>query len=58
MQGNIVRAMKLADEINTIWSRQCSAISGDAHAEMHAKLQEIKSLLNLDSAAALEFVWI
>ena len=58
MQGNIIRAMKLAEEINAIWKGQGSAISGDAHTEMYSRLQDIKTLLNLDSAAALEFVWI
>ena len=54
----IIRAMKLADEINAIWKGQGSMISGDAHTEMWQKLQDIKILLGVDSAAALEFVWI
>jgi len=57
-QSSIVRAMRLAEEINAIWNGQGSAISGDAHTEMHSKLQDIKILLGVDSAAALEFVWI
>jgi len=58
MQENILRAMKLADEINAIWAGTGNFVSGDAHTEMWIRLQEIKSLLNLDSDAALGFIWI
>jgi len=56
-QSDIIKAMKVANKINSVWNGENSWVDLNTHMAIYGNLQDIQMYLNINEKTAIDYVF-